>query len=134
MDEVIENLRRVNESVPVPLDLPTEEDLVDIEEQILLKLPADYRHFLLTVSDVVYGRFEPATAADPHAHNFLPELTVEAWENGLPRYLFPICQDDFRYYCMDSEGIISLWSQEGFADGEWESIWEWADRVWLGND
>ena len=39
MEEVIEQLRELNEPVPVPLELPDEELLVEIEEQLLINLP-----------------------------------------------------------------------------------------------
>ena len=64
MEEVIEQLRELNEPVPVPLELPEEELLVEIEEQILINLPFELREFLLKVSDVVYGRLEPVTVTD----------------------------------------------------------------------
>ena len=43
MEEVIEQLRELNEPVPVPLELPEEELLVEIEEQI----PVSYTHLTL---------------------------------------------------------------------------------------
>ncbi len=70
MEEVIEELRERNEPVPVALELPEEEALVEIQEQILIHLPFALREFLLTVSDVVYGRLEPVTASDPYSHTF----------------------------------------------------------------
>ena len=76
MEEVIDELRERNEPVPVPLELPDEETLVEIQEQILIHLPYALRDFLLTVSDVVYGHLEPVTASDPHSHTFLPEVTA----------------------------------------------------------
>ncbi len=68
MEEVIDELRERNEPVPVALELPEEETLVEIQEQILIHLPYALREFLLTVSDVVYGRLEPVTASDPYSH------------------------------------------------------------------
>ncbi len=134
MEEIIQALRERNEDVPVPLDLPSEDDLVDVEELLFLTLPADYRSFLLSVSDVVYGHIEPATAADPHAHTYLPDLAAEAWNLGLPRHLIPICRVDRNLYCIDREGIVRLWTPKGMADREWESIWEWVNEVWLEGD
>ena len=64
MEEVIDQLRELNEPVPVPLELPEEETLVEIQEQILIHLPFELREYLLKVSDVVYGRLEPVTASD----------------------------------------------------------------------
>ncbi len=55
MEDVIEKLRELNEPVPVPLELPEEELLVEIEEELLIGIPAEFREFLLLVSDVVYG-------------------------------------------------------------------------------
>ena len=39
MEEVIEQLRELNEPVPVPLELPDDDLLVEIEEQLLINLP-----------------------------------------------------------------------------------------------
>lgn len=131
MEDIIQALRDRCETVPVPLDLPTEETLIDVEEQMLISLPREYREFLLTVSDVVYGSIEPATAADSHSHTYLPDLAAEAWNLGLPRHAIPICKHDRHYYCIDPEGTVCLWTPKGFTEQEWESIWEWASEVWL---
>ena len=84
MEEVIEQLRELNEPVPVPLELPDDELLVEIEEQLLINLPFELREFLLKVSDVVYGRLEPVTATDPQSHTYLPEVASVAWDLGVP--------------------------------------------------
>src|SRR5690554_1010937 len=99
MDEVIEELRQRNESVPVPLDLPDEDDLVLIEEALFLPLPKDYRAFLLQASDIVCGSIEPATVADPNSHTHLPHLAAQAWSVGLPRQFIPICEHQDQYHC-----------------------------------
>jgi hypothetical protein len=133
MEEIIETLRAYNENVPIPLDLPDEDDLIDVEEQLFLTLPSEYREFLLTVSDVVYGALEPATAADPQSHTYIPELAATAWDEGLPRHLIPICKSEPGYYCIDPDGVVGYWTKKGFSEDEWDSIWEWVNEIWLGN-
>lgn len=132
MDAVIEELRSKSEETPVKLDLPTEDDLLNVEEQIFLTLPAEYREFLLSVSDVVLGSVEPATAADPHAHTYLPDMAAEAWLAGLPRHLIPVCEVTGGYYCIDDNGLVGKWQNGKFSEEEWESIWDWACDIWLG--
>jgi hypothetical protein len=133
VEDVIDQLREVNETVPVPLELPEEETLVEIQEQILIHLPYELREFLLKVSDVVYGRLEPVTASDPHSHTYLPEVAATAWDIGVPRELVPLCQDGRDYYVVDAEGEVFLWLEEtGELDDEtWESVWHWVRDVWL---
>lgn len=131
MDEIIEELRQRNEPVPTPLELPSDDDLVLVEEALLLPLPKDYRAFLLEVSDVVYGRIEPATAADPHSHTYLPEMAAIAWDQGLPRHLLPICERNQGYDCIDPDGAVSHWHQGTFGETTWETVWDWAHEVWL---
>jgi hypothetical protein len=133
MEEVIEQLRELNETVPVPLELPEEEVLVEIQEQLLIHLPFELREFLLKVSDVVYGRLEPVTASDPQSHTYLPEVTCTAWSLGVPRDLVPICQDGDDYYVVDVEGEVTLWSgaDAELTDETWDSVWHWARDVWL---
>ncbi|MNJ53323.1 hypothetical protein D3C77_487070 [compost metagenome] len=133
MEEVIDRLHELNEPVPVPLELPDEDMLVEIQEQILIHLPFELREFLLKVSDVVYGRLEPVTASDPHSHTYLPEVAATAWDIGVPRDLVPLCQDGRNYYVVDAEGEVFLWLEEtGELDDEtWESVWHWVRDVWL---
>lgn len=133
VEDVIEQLRELNEPVPVPLELPDDDLLVEIEEQLLINLPFGLREFLLQVSDVVYGRLEPVTATDPHSHTFLPEVAANAWDAGVPRDLLPICQDGPDYYVVDLEGEVTLFSGESaeLTEQSWESVWHWARDVWL---
>ncbi len=134
MEEVIDELRERNEPVPVALELPDEETLVEIQEQILIHLPFALREFLLTVSDVVYGHLEPVTASDPHSHTYLPEVTATAWDLGLPRNLIPLCYDAPIYYVVDDEeGEVFAWDSETqeMQDETWESVWHWVRDIWL---
>ena len=131
MDEIIEALRAVNEPVAVPLELPEEDALVEIEEQLFVALGADFKEFLLTVSDVVYGSLEPVTAADANSHTYLPEVAAVAWDQGLPRDLLPICESNGGYYCIDEEGLVSYWQDGKLSEENWNHIWDWAKEVWL---
>ena len=138
MEDIIDLLRERNEPVPVPLDLPDEDDLVVIQEELLIHLPHDYRVFLLEVSDVVYGAIEPCTVADPNSHTYLPDVAARAWDIGLPRYLIPLCEHQGSFYCIAQDGEVSLWSPGQDADDEslprWETLWHWAADVWLQGD
>ncbi|HZJ95896.1 MAG TPA: SMI1/KNR4 family protein [Thiopseudomonas sp.] len=133
MEDVIDELRERNEPVPVPLELPDEETLVEIQEQILIHLPHDLREFLLTVSDVVYGHLEPVTASDPYCHTFLPEVAATAWDLGLPRHLVVVCYAEPLYYAADEEGEVFAWDSATaeLLEETWESVWHWARDVWL---
>ena len=125
MEDVIELLIEANEPVPVPLELPDEDQLIVIEEELSLSLPDDLRVFLLTVSDVVCGSVEPTTVTDPSSHTYLPEMAAMAWSIGLP-----ICEDQGAYYFIDQEGGVGFWDGE-IGDDAWESIWHWCREVWL---
>lgn len=133
MEEIIEQLRELNEPVPVPLELPDDDLLVAIEEELLINLPFELREFLLKVSDVVYGRLEPVTVTDPQSHTYLPEVAANAWDAGVPRDLLPICQDGEDYYVVDIENQVLLWSgdEENLTDKVWDSVWHWVRDVWL---
>jgi hypothetical protein len=133
MIDVVKALREKNQTVPTPLTLPEFEDIIDVEEAILLRLPEDYRKFLLKVSDVVFGSIEPATIVDMNSHTYLPDVTALAWEIGIPRDVLVICEDRGDYYCMDQNGRIGFWCEGEQTEQEWESIWQWAEEVWLNS-
>ena len=130
MEDVVELLREQNEPVPVPLELPDEDLLIEIEEALSVALPDDLRDYLLLVSDVVCGHLEPVTVTDPHSHTYLPEMAAVAWSLGLPRKYLPICAYDGGFYCIRHDGKVLLWN-ESMAEERWDTIWHWARDVWL---
>lgn len=81
MEEVIEQLREANQPVPVPLELPDEDQLVEIEEELFINIPFVFKEFLLTVSDVVYGSLEPVTVT---THNRTPTCPTSPPTPGMP--------------------------------------------------
>ncbi|GAA0788341.1 MULTISPECIES: SMI1/KNR4 family protein [Pseudomonadati] len=131
MHEIIDQLQELSETVPVPLELPTFEQLVEVEEQILIGLPAELKEYLLHASNVIYSAYEPVTAADPYSHTFLPEVASYAWSIGLPREQIPICQVGDSFYCIEENGQVQFWQDGDFTDEVWESFWDWVDDVWL---
>ncbi|WP_049723657.1 SMI1/KNR4 family protein [Gilvimarinus polysaccharolyticus] len=131
MEEVLDELREKNIPVPVPLELPDEDSLVVVEEELLLSLPRDLRDYLLHGSDVVYGSLEPVTAADPYSHSYLPEVAAVAWSCGMPRHLVPLCEVNGHYYCVDPEGEVQFWRDGEIGDETWQSVWHWVRDVWL---
>jgi hypothetical protein len=131
MEEILELLREYHQPVPVPLELPDDELLVEIEEELLLPIPRDVRTYLLEASDVVYGSLEPVTVADPNSHTHLPEVAAQAWSLGLPRYLLPLCETNGNYYCVDPDGEVLYWRDGDLTDESWPSIWQWVRDVWL---
>ena len=133
MDEIVDLIKENAISTAAYLELPSEDDLVLIEEEILLPIPKELKSFLLQVSDVVLGRLEPVTVADPGAHTHLSEVTSNAWAIGLPRELMVICQAGDEYYCITQEGNIQLWSDGELLDEAWEDIWQWAEEVWVSS-
>lgn len=134
MDEIIEELRQAGEMVPVPLELPSHDQLVDIEEQLLLPIPPLFREYLLTVSDVVFGSLEPATGSDTSSHTYLAEMTADAWDLGLSRELMPICAYREGYYAATQEDEIQYWSPtEGLETQVCENIWYWVRDIWLNS-
>ncbi len=131
MDELIDELRELNQTVPVPLTLPDEDDLVVVQEALFISLDNDFSEFMLTVSDVVYGTMEPVTASDPTSHTYLPEVAALAWDAGLPRDLVPLCEYRGNYYAVSEEGEVQYWEGGVKSAESWETIWYWVRDVWL---
>jgi hypothetical protein len=132
MNDIIDELRALNEDRFNSVRLPTEDELVELEEEILISIPADLKEFLLEASDVVYGSLSPVTATEPHEQTHLPELTATAWSLGLPRELIPICEANGGYYFIEQDASIGFWSEdEEINEEHWDNLWDWIGDVWM---
>jgi hypothetical protein len=133
IDEAISELRRINESVPRPLRLPTERELKRAEAELGVTFPRDYRRFLLQAGDVVYGTKEPSTVLFDGSHTDLVEVAKTAREDlGLPADLVPICEDNGDYYCLTASGEVVFWSHDGQQqEDRWQDLAEWIQHVWI---
>ncbi len=131
IEEIIEELRALNEEVPKPLRLPSVEELDQIETDLGITLNPDYRKFLLSAGDVVYGVLEPALAIPDHPAQYLVNIAREAWQDGLDQGLLPICEDNGDYYCLNASGEVEFWSHEGASDEKWPSLAAWISEVWI---
>ncbi len=135
MNDIVAQLQALKEDVPSPLSLPDEDDIIDIEAELLVPLADDFKEYLLTASDVVYGRLEPVTIVDPGTHTYLPDVAALAWDRGMPRQLLPLCECAEGYYAISEDGAVFLWQpgqgMELFDSEPLGSIWDWVESVWL---
>ena len=133
LDEVIQELRELNELVPKPLRLPTQEQVDEIEKKLGIVFHDDYRKYLLEASDVVYGTLEPATIIPDSGHTEFTSVAEAAWHQmGVSRELIPICEDNGDYYCMTKDGEIVFWSHNSITDERWPDLASWIKQVWIG--
>ncbi|WP_370979804.1 SMI1/KNR4 family protein [Agaribacterium sp. ZY112] len=132
MNEIAEQLREQALDTAFGLELPELEDVVEVQEEILIHIPPIFRDYLLYCSDVIYGTLEPVTVNDANSHTYLPEVAAEAWAQGMPRDLIPMCRDGHQVYCIDQEDKVYLW-QEGNEEAEevCEDMWHWVRDYWL---
>ncbi len=132
IETVIKKLRRLNEPVPIPMRLPTSDEVDTAEQQLDVKFTPDYRKFLLEASDVVLGALEPATIADPESHTHLIKIAEDAWNQmDLPKNLLPICEDNGDYFCINAKGEVVYWSHNGTTDEKWADLATWLQEVWI---
>ena len=132
LPDVIAELRELNEPVPKPLRLPTAAEVNAAEAQLGLKFPADYRQYLLTASDVVYGSLEPAIVIPDAGHLNLADIAETAWdEMEVPRELLPFCEDNGDYYCLNQAAEVEYWSHNGATDEKWKDLATWIKEVWI---
>ena len=133
MNDIAAKLQELKEDIPTALELPDEDAITEIEEELLVPLSDDFKEYLLTASDVVYGALEPVTVADPYAHTHLPEVAAVAWNRGLPRQLTPLCEYKDGYYAVTETGEVYLWTEgeEGFDGDCIGGVWDWVENIWL---
>ncbi|MGI5479487.1 SMI1/KNR4 family protein [Streptomyces lavendofoliae] len=133
MEDVIERIRAGHYPDWDLLDRPDEESLARLEEEHGIVLPAGLREFLLRVSDVVRDGPAPVTVMDEFAETHLPGLAELAWDQGVPRDLVVLCQDESDFWLVAPDSTVVHWScdTKGLTGERWESVWHWARDVWL---
>ncbi len=135
INEIAEELQERSIDTAFPLELPTLEDIVEVQEEILIHIPPNFRDYLLHCSDVIYGKLEPVTVTDNHSHTYLPEVAAEAWERGMPREYIPLCQMGESYYCIGDDDTVYLWqTTEEEPEEISENIWHWVRDIWLADE
>lgn len=134
LEEAVTRLRQHNEAVPRPLALPTEAQVAAMEEALGLSFHTEYRAFLLSGSDVVFGTIEPATITAPESHTYLPKVIESARDFGVPEDLFPFCEDNSDFYCLDAAGEVVFWSHDCSSEESWPSLADWIEQEWIGED
>jgi hypothetical protein len=132
LDEAMALLRQLNEPVPHPLSLPSDEEVSAVEARTGVRLPADLRRYLLGASDVVYGTKEPVTVGG--GHSSFEAVLLDARQSGIPREVIPICEDNGDYYCIEPSGEVVFWSHDGRAHERWPNLAAWIAEVWIGGD
>jgi SMI1-KNR4 cell-wall len=135
IEEVIAELRELNQPVQAPLRLPSEDEVTAAERLLDTEFPEDYRRYLLEASDVVFGSLEPAVVVPDAGYLYLVELAQSAWtEIELPRDLLPICEDNGDYYCLNNNGEVCFWSHNGTTDERWPDLATWIKEVWINEE
>lgn len=134
LHQAVEQLRALNEPVPIPIPLPSFNEVMKMEEQLGISFNDDYRTYLLQASDVVLGTLEPATITEPDSHTHLPSVIESARKYGLPDKLLPFCEDNSDYYCLNESGEVIFWSHNGISDDKWPSLADWIIDVWIGEN
>ncbi len=129
--DTLRRLRSLNEPVPRPARLPSEEDIEDAESELGVAFHADFRDYLRKASDVVYGTREPVTLTLPDSHTDLRTVAREAWSVGVPSNWLPVCEDNGDYYCIRPDGRVSFWSHQGSSDESWDCLADWIEQEWI---
>jgi hypothetical protein len=133
LDQAITELRKRNQKVPLPLRLPSRNEVQETEQRLGLYFHPDFVHYLLHASDIAYGTKEPVTITRPTAHTHLESVARDAWTKmELPKNLLPICEDNGDYFCMDQSGRVVYWSHDGAANESWPDLATWIADVWIG--
>jgi hypothetical protein len=133
LPEAIAQLRQCNQKVPLPLRLPTPQEIQETEHRLGLSFHPDFVYYLQHGSDCVFGTMEPVTITRPNSHTYLETVANDAWNYAeVPKDLLPICADNGDYFCMDSSGRIVFWAHDGASKESWPDLAAWITEVWIG--
>lgn len=135
--DILEKLRSLNESAPIPPALPTEADVVTAEEQLAVKFPPSYVKYQLHFSHVLYGHYELYQLFDDGSHlDLVTEVGEARKHHNLGAHLLPFVMDNGDYFCFDlrapaPEYEVVYWSHNGITDERWKNFLDWVENCWI---
>ena len=135
LDEAFLKLRDANEPVPIPLRLPTPEEVDAAERDIRIPFHSDYRRFQLEASNVVVGVLEPfVVLPDMMPYLDLRKKVEDARQIGAPKDVLPICGDNGDYFYLDRAGQVGFLDHNGGGSCIIikSSLADWIVDEWLG--
>lgn len=133
-----DRLRSLNQPIPKPAQLPTEQQVCDVESLLGVKFPPSYRDYLLHYSDVNFEAFELYRVFQDGSYLDMVKEIHEAHDLvELPTHLLPFLHDNGDYYCFDlstpgPEYKVVFWSHNGIVDESWTDFAAWVDECWIG--
>lgn len=131
IDKTIEELRSLNRPVPKPMTLPSKDEIESVQQELSFSFHPDYIKYLLSASDVVYGTKEPCSITIKNSSRYLVTVANDAWGNGVPREIIPICEDNGDYYCITGSGEVVFWTHNGISDERWADLATWIKQAWI---
>lgn len=131
--DVVAELKSLRVSLPKAQTLPDDTLLYSYENDLGFKFPDDYRYFLKEASDSIYnGKDALRVTLGRDSPRELITTAKSAWQNGVPSYWLPICEDNGNYYCLTKNRTIEYWSHDGGSPESWTDLAAWIQAVWIG--
>jgi len=132
LSDTIARLRSLNEPVPRPARLPSDDEISRAEAELGVTFHTHFRTYLREASDVVCGSREPVTLTLPSSHTDLRLVARHAWDAGVPANWVPLCEDNGDFFCVRPDGHVACWSHNGTTDETWPSLADWIEMEWIG--
>lgn len=113
-------------------ELPEQDQLIEVEETLLIRLPRALREFLLHLSDLQPPGWELCTCHDPQLYSYLSDVCAECWDQGVPRDLIPVAFNATQYALMNDGGEVLIWHR-GLGDltEERSDLMDWIENDWI---
>jgi hypothetical protein len=134
IENVLNELREVNELTPRQRSFPSVKVIEEFEKKYRINLPFEYKVFLQKCSDVNYSTLQPGVIIPEGAYYSLDSIMKSGWTMGVKEDRIPFCEDNGDYYCFNERGEVEFWSHDGYTEEKWNSFSEWVKDVWLGED
>ncbi|OYU19586.1 MAG: hypothetical protein CFE34_04580 [Rhodobacteraceae bacterium PARR1] len=133
---VIAEIGQLDDPTRRKLSLPDAALIRRYEAATGFTFSADYRLFLMTVSNAFVGTLDPLILSDAMGGTHGEMLTTlqEARAAGIPPDWLPICADNGDYYCLTPAGTVRFWSHNGSTSEAWPDLATWAWEVWVSGN
>ncbi len=109
---------------------PSDKEIAEAQEKLGFIFPPEYIDFIKSGYDLGEAPLDALEISNPPSYAGIFEALESAKKHyHLPKGLYPICENNSDYYCLNQKGEVVFWTHNGTTDERWLNVTVWRNSM-----